>query len=67
MKENAKIIEVSRVNMISTIEKIAGDLGSFLSNNYFSNSLMEEKSTLIENSLNFVHYYQKNQFDFKPS
>ena len=61
LKDNAKIQELSRVSMISTPEKVGGDLGNFLSNYYFSNSLTEAENNLYENTFNFIHYFQKNQ------
>lgn len=55
--------EISRINMISTIEKVSGDLGNFLANNYFSNPLMDEsENTIYEHSFNFLNFYQKSQF-----
>jgi hypothetical protein len=40
---------------------VGGDLGNFLAKFYFSNSLMEGENNLFENSLNVVHYFDKNQ------
>lgn len=62
LKERAKIHEVARASLISTPEKVGGDLGNFLSKFYFSNNLMEGQNSLFENTFNLVHYFQKNQF-----
>lgn len=51
--------------MISTNEKVSGDLGNFLANNYFSNPLMDDsEGTVYEHSFNFLNFYQKSQFSY---